>query len=448
MQAYEQYKDSGIEWLGEIPAHWEVRKIKHSFRLSKGLTITKENLQDEGIRCVNYGEIHSKYGFEVNPEIHQLKSVSYDYLKFSRNSLIQKGDFVFADTSEDIEGSGNFTCLWGDEKIFAGYHTVIAKPKNDINSRFISYEFDAISFRNQIRAIVKGVKVFSITQAILKELTFYLPPLPEQEAIAAFLDDKCGKIDDAVRIKEQQIEKLKELRQITIHHAVTQGINPEVEMKDSGIEWIGEIPKHWEVKRLKNILKTKLQYGANESGVEYATGLPRYIRISDFGLDGKLNEEKKISLPPDKAKHYQLKDGDILFARSGATVGKAYKFNKTQGDNTIYCFAGYLIRAEVDPDIVISSYLYSYTQSGAFSSWKDTIFNKATIENIGADKYAELAIPISPVLEQQKIVTYLEEKTSKIDKAITLKTEQIAKLKEYKQSLINEVVTGKVMVNG
>src|SRR5690606_5722377 len=131
---------------------------------------------------------------------------------------------------------------------------------------------------------------------------------------------------------------------------------------------------------------------------------------------------------------------------SGATVGKAYQFNKKLEDNTLYCFAGYLIRAEANTSIVLCSFLYSYTQSGAFHSWKDSIFNKATIENIGADKYAELVIPIPPLPEQEQIVTYLEEKTSKIDAAIVRKTEQIAKLNEYKQSLINDVVTGKIKV--
>ena len=249
-----------------------------------------------------------------------------------------------------------------------------------------------------------------------------------------------------VQTKEHQIEKLKELRQAKIHQAVTKGLDANAPTKDSGVEWIGEIPEHWEVKRLKNILSSKLKYGANESGYEYDVNLSRYIRISDFGYDGKLNESKKLSLPDNIAKDYLLKDGDILFARSGATVGKAYQFKTSLGTEKSYCYAGYLIKAEPDTNQILSDFLNFYTQSGAFMNWKDSIFNKATIENIGADKYSELLVPILPIKEQKTIVAHLDEVTDKIDQAITQKGEQITKLKEYKQSLINDVVTGKVKV--
>lgn len=214
-------RDSGVEWIGEIPEGWEVKKLKAHFQLSKGLTITKENLEDEGIWCVNYGEIHSKFGFEVNPKIHKLKCVSVEYLKQNTNSLLNNGDFVFADTSEDIEGSGNFTYLNSSERTFAGYHTVIARPNENIYSRFLAYEFDSQIFRNQIRAKVKGVKVFSITQTILKELQIWIPPISEQIEISNYLDNATTKIATAISLKEQEIEKLKEYKSSLINDVVT-----------------------------------------------------------------------------------------------------------------------------------------------------------------------------------------------------------------------------------
>jgi type I restriction enzyme S subunit len=216
-----ELKDSGIPWIGEIPEHWEVKKFRYIFSLGKGLTITKENLQDEGIACVNYGEIHSKYGFEVNPEIHELKCVDNEYLKSSPNALLKQGDFVFADTSEDIEGSGNFTYLNSNQKTFAGYHTVIARPKCIVNSRFLAYSFDSLSFRNQIRNKVKGVKVYSITQSILSEPVVWLPTIKEQEEIVEFLDNKCIKYDQSINLNVRQIEKLKEYKATLIDSAVT-----------------------------------------------------------------------------------------------------------------------------------------------------------------------------------------------------------------------------------
>jgi len=214
-------KDSGVEWIGEIPEHWEVKRFRYVFNLGKGLTITKENLRDEGVFCVNYGEIHSKYGFEVDTNIHKLKCVEEDYLESNPKALISNGDFVFADTSEDIEGSGNFTYLKSENKIFAGYHTVVAKPKFEIESRFFAYIFESESFRNQIRTKVKGVKVYSITQSILKEPTVWFPLLKEQKEIVDYLDLGTQKIETAISLKQQEIAKLKEYKISLINGVVT-----------------------------------------------------------------------------------------------------------------------------------------------------------------------------------------------------------------------------------
>ena len=214
-------KDSGVEWIGEISEHWDLSRFRNIFNLSKGLTITKENLTESGVFCVNYGEIHSKFGFEVNPEINELKCVHEDYLKSDPNSLLKKGDFLFADTSEDISGSGNFTYLNSDIPTFAGYHTVIARPKHEINSRFFAYLFDSVSFRNQIRLRVKGVKVFSITQSILKDPFIWLPPSEEQNKIVTFLDNQVKLIFNAIELKKSEIEKLKEYKATLINSAVT-----------------------------------------------------------------------------------------------------------------------------------------------------------------------------------------------------------------------------------
>ena len=219
---YDSYGDKVSERLDfSVPSHWESDKVRFLFRFNKGLTITKENLVDTGIPCVNYGEIHSKFGFEVDPVRHALKCVSPDYLKANAGSLLRRGDFVFADTSEDIEGSGNFTHLASDEATFAGYHTLIARPNSRAETRYLAYMLDSSTFRKQVQRAVKGVKVFSISQGLLKNLEVLLPPLPEQRAIAAFLDGKCATIDEAVRIKEEQITVIKEYKTSLINAAVT-----------------------------------------------------------------------------------------------------------------------------------------------------------------------------------------------------------------------------------
>ena len=215
-------KDSGVEWLGDVPEHWDINKLRYVFKFSTGLSITRSDLKDKGIPCVSYGEVHSKYGFEVSAEKNVLKCVDESYLINSKNSLIAKGDFIFADTSEDLEGAGNFTHLSGEIQVFAGYHTIIARLISENNYyRFIAYLLDSQSFRKQIRLAVKGVKVFSITQAILKNCINWIPPIEEQQQIADYLDNKTSKIDTLIEKSKQSIVLLKEKRTALISAAVT-----------------------------------------------------------------------------------------------------------------------------------------------------------------------------------------------------------------------------------
>ncbi|GHV17263.1 hypothetical protein FACS18949_14220 [Clostridia bacterium] len=199
-----ELKESGVVWFGKVPKHWEVLKMAFVFSCGKGLSITKDDLQDEGIPSITYGDIHSRYGFEVNPEVDDVRCVEPRYLKSSRNSLLQYGDFIFADTSEDIAGSGNFTYLNSHALAFAGYHTITARAKREIDVRFMAYLFESEPFRNQIRNSVSGVKVYSITQTIIKNARIVLPPLNEQRTIAAFLDAQCAKKTKALGGGQEQ----------------------------------------------------------------------------------------------------------------------------------------------------------------------------------------------------------------------------------------------------
>lgn len=216
-----EMKESGVSTLGEVPLHWEIIKNKFIFDFSKGLTITKENLVDEGIPCVSYGEVHSKFGFEVDPNKHQLKCVPETYIESDENSLLKYGDFIFADTSEDVKGSGNFTYLNSDIPTFAGYHTIIAKMSKLNNPRFLAYILDTEEHRNQIRMLIKGVKVFSITQAILKNTFVWLPAIDEQNQIVDYLDQEVEKYQQIGQRYELTITRLKEYRSTLITQVVT-----------------------------------------------------------------------------------------------------------------------------------------------------------------------------------------------------------------------------------
>lgn len=218
-----EMKDSVIEWIGEIPEDWNTIKFKDLFKFGSGLTITKSDLLDEGIKVINYGEIHSKYKFDLDINRDELKCVDKSYLENRKNALINKGDFVFCDTSEDREGSGNCIVLRenNDELIFAGSHTVTARLIRNENPIYIRYMIMASSVKEQISSTVVGIKVYSITQAILKTIIGVLPPLKDQEEIANYLDKKCSQIDNIISTKEKLLTEMEAYKKSLIYETVT-----------------------------------------------------------------------------------------------------------------------------------------------------------------------------------------------------------------------------------
>lgn len=215
-----EMKDSGIEWIDNIPKHWEVNKLKYLFIFGKGLPITKEDLKDSGISVISYGQIHSKLNNGIIND-NLIRYVDDIYLKLEPKSLVNKGDFIFADTSEDYEGCGNNVYINKDITLFAGYHTIILKSKKYQNNKYLSYLFQTDIWRKQIRSKVFGIKLFSITQKILKETSVIFPPLDEQEEIVQYLDDKCSQIDSIIEEKQSLIEKLEEYKKSLIYEYVT-----------------------------------------------------------------------------------------------------------------------------------------------------------------------------------------------------------------------------------
>ncbi|MEI7502299.1 MAG: restriction endonuclease subunit S [Paludibacter sp.] len=207
--------------------------------------------------------------------------------------------------------------------------------------------------------------------------------------------------------------------------------------KPSGIELLGEIPEHWDVKRVKDSVVSPLKYGANEAAEDDNPLNPRYIRITDFSDNGLLKEETFKSLPHSIAKDYLLNEDDILFARSGATVGKTFIFKNYNGKA---CFAGYLIKASLNKKIMTPSFLYFFSKSYSYDNWKNFINTESTIQNISAEKYNNLLLPFPPLSEQAAIANYLDTKTAVIDRKIELLTTKAAKYKALRRSLINETV--------
>ena len=348
--------------------------------------------------------------------------------------LFKKGDVLFGKLRPYLEKYY--------EAEFDGKCTgeILAFEPERIASRFLFYCFGSRWFIERCNALAYGAKMPRVSwPKQLSQFNVPLPPKPEQTLIALYLADEYAAFVAAVMAKHRQLETLVAVRKETVTRAITRGLKPNAQTKPSGEDWLGQIPAHWSAPCLKRLLREPLTYGLNEAAELEERDLPRYLRITDFDDDGNLREDTFRSLPREIAREALLEPNDVLFARSGATVGKTFMYRNCDGEA---CFAGYLIRARTLLRKLDPLFLYHFTKSTAYGSWKDLIFTQATIQNISAAKYNYLAIPLPPLDEQRAIVAYVEEKSAECRSLTACIENQIATLTAYRKSLIHECVTG------
>ena len=424
-----------MQWLKEIPSHWEVAPFARHFSYGKGLPITKADLTQEGVAVISYGQVHSKLnkGTTISDEL--VRFVSPNYMESHPQCLLNKGDFVFADTSEDIEGSGNFAFNDYTDSIFAGYHTVVAKPKDLPYPKYHAYLFQSLNWKSQIQSLVNGVKVYSIGKGHLKKSYLLLPPLAEQEKIVKYLDGKTSKIDAYVADTEKEIQLLQELKQKTIAEAVTKGLNPNVKMKDSGISWLGMIPEHWGTKRIASLFTGKVKANTD---FEYHHAFKFYYgTLVPKDETGDIEEYRDTYV-----KYSVLQKDDIMI----------------NGLNLNYDFISQRVAIAPSDGIITSAYVVARPRKGTNAQYYNYLFktmdNMKLFHGMGTgirltlsfDELKKQLVVVPPQEEQRAIVAYIEEKCQKIDTLITELQAEIDYLKEYKQRLIADVVTGQVNV--
>lgn len=433
MNAYSTYKHSGIDWLDKIPSHWSSVRAQYLFDIVSGSTpnSTDETLWDGDIRWITPADFKTEDRY-ISTGKRTISKKGYDTCS---TTLLPAGSIIFSKRApigkvviaknELCTNQGCFGCI----------------PSKLLSNEYFYYLMSILE--PQYNLLGSGSTFMEISAKEFCSFKLLFPPLDEQEAIAAFLDEKTAKIDALTAEKQSQVEELCAYRTSLISETVTRGLNSNAPLRHSGIDWLGDIPEHWVISPLKYLVSEPLAYGANEAPQEEIDmANPRYIRITDINdTDGSLKHETYRTLELHKAQPYLLKKGDVLFARSGATVGKTYRFI----EDYPCCFAGYLIRARCNESLD-SEYLIYFTNSLCYTNWKNSIFNQSTIQNIAADKYNNLPIAVPTLSEQHEIVAFLKEKTSKIDKAISELEAQLEELAEYKKAVITEAVTGKVDV--
>lgn len=428
-----EMKNSGVEWIDKIPSSWSIVPLKTMVSFGKGLPITKENLIEKGVAVVSYGQIHSKMnvGSHLNEEL--VRYVSDEYLQSNRNCLAKKGDILIADTSEDYEGIGNSVLNDWDENLFAGYHTVIIRPSDRTYSKYLAYLFMTDVWRSQLRSRASGIKVFSVTQGLLKKTAIIIPRENSVQKITDYLDTKCSKIDEVIEKQQAIIEKLKECKLSIITEAVTSGINTNVEMKDSRSVWFGNIPINWKMKRLKYVFHIQKDI-AREEGHTVLSITQRGIIPKDFS-----NNEGQFA---NSYANYQLvHKGDFAMNHMDLLTGWV-DISKYEGVTS----PDYRVFALNDKNGMCSEY-YLYMMQMCYSA---RIFYGLGqgVSGMGrwrlqADKFLNFHIPIPPYDEQKIIADYITDKVNHIEVEIDKRNKLIEKYQEYKKSLIHEVVTGK-----
>lgn len=427
MQTYTHYKDSGIDWIGQIPEHWEIRRFKYLFNEINERSIDGN---EDLLSVSQYTGVTKKSDKIDDGDLLTNASTLEGYKKVRKHQLVS-----------------NIMLAWNGSLAFSEYNGItspaycIYELKHDDVYKYFHYLFKTDLYKSEFKRNSSGV--------IESRLRLYtddffsiwsvLPPIQEQEAIANFLDDKTAKIDALVQTKQQQIEKLKELRQAKIHQAVTKGLDANAPTKDSGVEWIDEIPKHWEVKRLKNVALI------NKNVLPETFSKYNEIEYVDIGSVNLVNGIEKTENflfkdAPSRARRI-AKNNDTIIS-TVRTYLKAIDFIDNSKSDYIFS-TGFAV---LEPNRILPKFLANSVRSDYFTDQVTYNSKGMSYPAINSTDLSCLWLSIPPIKEQEAIVAYLDEVTGKIDQAIAQKQEQITKLKEYKQSLINDVVKGKVKV--
>jgi len=425
LPTYDKYKPSGVEWLGEIPEHWEVVRLKYLF------TILKRIAGKLGFDVLSI----TQTGIKVKDTESGEGQLSMDYSKYQ---LVDEGNFAMNHMdllTGYVDVSKYDGVISPDYRVFD-----LIDPNSDKKYMLLLLQ---LGYKSRIfYAHGQGVSMLGrwrFPSENFNNFLFPVPPKEEQTAIAQFLDRKTALIDQAIDIKQKQIELLKERRQILIHQAVTRGLNPEVKMKDSGVEWIGEVPEHWEVKRLKNstrIFRGKFTHRPRNDERLYDGNYP-FFQTGDVAKAGKYLFEYKQTL-----NDFGLRVS-TLFPKGTIVITIAANIGDISILDIDACFPDSIVGFE-PMDFIKRDFLYNSLLVMKEQFMSSTIKN--TQMNLNVDRIGTNSIAIPPLKEQTQIIQYIEISIAKIATAISLKEQEIEKLKEYKATLINSAVTGKIKV--
>lgn len=444
MMQYHEYRQCDCEWINEIPAHWGTVSIKRTVNspassFIDGDWIESDVITSDGIRYLTTGNVGA-----IDYKEQGSGFISEETFRELNCTEVFPGDILISRLNEPIGRA----CIVPDlgYRIVVAVDNVIYRPNNELyDNKFLVYQMNCLPYAENANFIARGSTMPRISRTMLGSIKICVPPLIEQKKIASYLDKKCDKINSAIDTQKKKIELLNELKQTIITNAVTRGLNPDAPMKDSGAEWIGKIPKHWKLKRLKYISTIKGRIGFR--GYTVADLVPE--GEGAFVIGGKhinqcvLNTDSPDYISWDK--YYESPEimvafGDIVMAQRGS-LGKVAIIDKE------------IQEATINPSLVLlkeikcnNKYLYNYLVSRATNTLIELLNTATAVPMISQNQIENMPIPLAPPSEQLDIVKYIDEQSSIIDAKISKTNRRIELLNELKQSIIVEAVTGKIKV--
>lgn len=421
---YDKYKDSGIAWIGEIPEHWEVCSIK-------------QIMKNKSIKGFPNETVLSLYrDFGVIPKDSRDDNHNVTSEDTSNYKLVENGDFVI-NKMKAWQGSMAISDFKGIISP-AYYICKIFSPK--VVRKYIHYLLRDESYKAEYMRLSTGMRIgqWDLNIDDFLQINTILPSLSEQQYIATYLDQKCGEIDELITLQEEMITKLQSYKQSVITEAVTKGLDKNVPLKDSGIEWIGEIPKHWEVKRLKNVCSTNNASLSDKTSKEFEFD---YVDIGSVSFELGIHKTEKYTFQnaPSRARKI-ARLGDIIVSTVRTYLRAIDIINSEEKEKYIYS-TGFAILSPLKN--ILSEFMIYICRSEYFTNQVSIYSTGINYPSINDTALKMIYIVMPPLSEQQSIANYLDQKCSEIDELISIKQQKIEKLKDYKKSLIFECVTGK-----
>ena len=441
---YPSYKNSGVEWLGDVPEHWESNRLKKY--------LIERNEKNSPIKTDNLLSVTMYQG--VIPVSEKLGNGGNKPKENLENYKISYPNDIVLNSMNVIVGSVGLNKYMG--LISPAYYALYNRNKNN-NIKFFSYIFHNPFFQKGLFGLGNGImykesedgKLNTIRLKIpmekLNQVVLPCPSISEQNQIVSFLDTETARIDNLISKQEKLIELLEEQRKSIISHAVTKGLNPNAPMKDSGVEWLGDVPEHWMTPSSKHLLEIPITDGPHETPNFVDDGVP-FISAEAISK-GKIDFDKKRGyITPELnaiySKKYSPKIEDIYMVKSGATTGKVAMVETTEEFNIWSPLAVFRCnKNKVLPKFLLAVFNSSHFYDALVLNW-----SYGTQQNIGMGVLSNIEIPCPPLKEQAEIIQHLDAQNTKFDKLISTQSQLIEKLKEYRSSIISHAVTGKIDV--